>query len=179
MVAFVSKRFDHSSLDAVSIGVEKKLEALLTKTSSLSVLFKISFTASFIEFSLPKFVRDMRENQSDLGLVCTEVDDLSRFGAANIEQGKLIGFSEKGKSGKGFINAGIYWLNTSHYAFLGQPERFSFEKNVLANKELNINVFKTKGLFFDIGTPGDFAGAQRLVELNQGLFSTSPKIVKG
>ena len=134
---------------------------------------------SFIEFSLPKFVRDMRENESDLGLVCTEVNDLSRFGAANVEQGKLIGFSEKGKSGKGLINAGIYWLNTSHHAFLGQPERFSFEKNVLGNKELNIDVFKTKGLFFDIGTPSDFAGAQRLVELNQGLFSTSPKIVKG
>ncbi len=133
---------------------------------------------SFIEFSLLKFVHEMRENESELGLVCTEVDDLSRFGAANIEQGKLIGFSEKGKSGKGFINAGIYWLNTSNDAFLGQPERFSFEKNVLANRELHINVFKTKGLFFDIGTPGDFAGAQRLVDLNKGLFSTSPKIVE-
>ncbi len=133
---------------------------------------------SFVEFSLADFTSEMRNAKVGLGLVCTEVSDLSRFGAANIENNKLISFSEKGKTGKGFINAGVYWIDTFHPAFANQPIKFSFETEILANSKLSVNAFKTQGLFFDIGTPDDFTGAQKLVELHKGLFATSSNAKK-
>ena len=60
-------------------------------------------------------------------------NNLSRFGATNIIQNKLVSFSEKGKTGKGFINAGIYWINREHSAFDNQPIKFSFETEILAD----------------------------------------------
>lgn len=128
---------------------------------------------SFVELAVADFVSQMRKEKSELGLVCTEVNNLSRFGAANIKQNKLVSFSEKGKTGKGFINAGIYWINREHSAFVNQPIKFSFETEILANSKLSVDAFKTKGLFFDIGTPDDFIGAQKLVELHKKLFATS------
>lgn len=127
---------------------------------------------SFVEFNLVKFIEEMDNRESDLGIVCTEVDDLARFGAAKVEKNKLVGFSEKGKRGKGFINAGIYWVCTQSSELMEKPPKFSFETEVLANEKLGIDVFKTQGLFFDIGTPDDFLGAQRLVDLNKDLFAT-------
>lgn len=130
---------------------------------------------SFVEFSVTDFVSEMRDGKSKLGLVCTEVSDLSRFGAANIRDNKLVSFSEKGQTGRGFINAGIYWVLKSHSAFASQPKKFSFEKEILSNDVLIVDAFKTKGVFFDIGTPDDFTGAQKLVELHQALFATSSR----
>ncbi|SUZ89846.1 uncharacterized protein METZ01_LOCUS42700 [marine metagenome] len=53
-VAFVSKRVNHSSFVADSIGVGKKPEALLISTSNLSVLSRISFNADLMELSSEK-----------------------------------------------------------------------------------------------------------------------------
>lgn len=126
---------------------------------------------SFIECDLHQFIEFANNKHSELSIICTKVNDISRFGAANIdEHNQLIGFYEKGKPGEGYINAGIYWLNTHHPALLDKPIKFSFENDILASIEVKKFAFKTEGLFFDIGTPDDFTGSQQLVALNKELF---------
>lgn len=127
---------------------------------------------SFMESSLNTFTEFAKSNQSDLSIICTKVPDISRFGAADIDpQNKLNGFFEKGKTGEGYINSGVYWINTSHPALLNQPAKFSFEHKILSNPNVTVFAYKISGLFFDIGTPDDFAGSQELVRLNQSLFN--------
>lgn len=159
------------SKEQVPLGTGGAIKQALTQCQNRFAL--VVNADSFIEFSLPDFISSMKQKHADLGMVCTQVEDLSRFGAANIENDKLISFSEKGKTGQGYINAGIYWIHTSHPALVDNESKFSFERCILENQGVIKWVFKTKGLFFDIGTPDDFNGAQKLVELHHNLFLTS------
>ena len=126
---------------------------------------------SFMEFSLSKFIAFAEEKQALLSIVCTEVADVSRFGAADInDNAQLNKFFEKGRQGAGYINSGIYWLNKNHPLLKTLTGKFSFENDILSNKSLPVYAMKNKGLFFDIGTPDDFVGAQQLVANHGHLF---------
>ncbi|MDC8830330.1 sugar phosphate nucleotidyltransferase [Alteromonas gilva] len=125
---------------------------------------------SFMQVSIKDFVAFCHKKNASLGMVCTEVDDLSRFGAADIQQEKLVGFHEKGQSGAGYINAGIYYLSKHLPLIEQQPVKFSFEHNVLSAKDAQAYAYCVTGLFFDIGTPDDLVGASKLVKLNAELF---------
>lgn len=131
---------------------------------------------SFMEFSLEKFVKFYNDKEASLAILCTEVDDVSRFGAADIsELDRLIKFFEKGKQGEGFINSGIYLLKKEHKLLHSFTGKFSFEVDVLSNSKAEVYALTTRGLFFDIGTPEDFSGAQALVENHSHLFSVNNK----
>jgi D-glycero-alpha-D-manno-heptose 1-phosphate guanylyltransferase len=130
---------------------------------------------SFMEFSLAELVAFAKQNKAPLSIVCTEVDDVSRFGAADIaENGVLNKFFEKGRKGPGYINSGIYLIKKSHPLLHALTGRFSFENDILSNKDEAVYAMKTRGLFFDIGTPDDFKGAQRLVANHGHLFLQNP-----
>lgn len=127
---------------------------------------------SFIEFSLAGFYDFHRNNHHQLSLVCTKVPDISRFGAADIdEDNRLTGFFEKGKQGTGYINAGVYLVDKELIQLKEQMAKFSFEHEILANSEIDAFAYKVAGLFFDIGTPDDFAGAQKLAEYHRHLLT--------
>lgn len=95
-------------------------------------------------------------------LAVTEVANVARYGGVIVEEDSVTGFVEKGRSGSGWISAGVYALNKK----FPWPERlatqFSFEVDVLARSlsELRPAAFKCKGKFLDIGTPEDFDRAQ-------------------
>jgi len=126
---------------------------------------------SFMEFSLEEFVTFSEKNQASLSIVCTQVNDVSRFGAADIsDSAKLVKFFEKGRQGSGFINSGIYLINKKHPQLASLAGKFSFENELLSNDEVAVYAMKNKGLFFDIGTPDDFEGAQKLVTNHSHLF---------
>ena len=80
-------------------------------------------------------------------------------------------FFEKGGEGSGYINSGIYLINKEHPTLAKLSGRFSFETEVLASKNLPVYAMKNTGLFFDIGTPDDFVGAQKLVANHSLLFT--------
>jgi len=95
-------------------------------------------------------------------IVAREVADTARYGRLNCANERVLGFSEKGFTGPGLINAGCYVLPTDilgHFA-LGQP--FSLEADYLpqAVKARRFDVFVTHGQFIDIGVPDDYARAQ-------------------
>ncbi len=126
---------------------------------------------SFVEADINKFIKQAEDSNCTLSMICTSVDDISRFGAAKIENNRLVGFFEKGQTGAGYINAGIYYIDCNHKALADlQANKFSFEKEVLENHTYAKHVFTTQGLFFDIGTPDDFQGAQQLVKINDAIF---------
>jgi len=95
-------------------------------------------------------------------VVACEVADTSRYGRLLVENGRLIGFTEKGFSGKGLINAGYYLLPTDVAHFFPSAKVFSLEKDFLipAIRSCRFEVFTTRGQFVDIGIPEDYFRAQ-------------------
>ena len=99
-----------------------------------------------------------------LGMAVTRVPDVSRYGAMRVECGRVTGFVEKGATGSGYINAGVYWLDRSLLAAFPSAARFSFEADVLvpAVKREQVAAFTETSGFIDIGVPEDYRRAQNL-----------------
>ena len=158
------------SKEETPLGTGGAIKQALTYANDDQVL--VVNSDSFMEFSLDKFIEFTQKNNASLSIVCTEVDDVTRFGAADInDNGKLVKFFEKGKQGAGYINSGIYFIEKNHPRLSELNGKFSFENELLSNDNTTVYAMKNKGLFFDIGTPDDFAGAQKLVANHSHLFS--------
>lgn len=97
-------------------------------------------------------------------MALVEVDDVARYGAVEFEQGRAIGFSEKGRTGKGFINAGSYHIGPRAIAEFPEAEVFSLEQDVLkpAAMQGKVAVFTDTADFIDIGIPEDYLRAQAM-----------------
>ncbi len=90
--------------------------------------------------------------------------DVSRFGALDIAEGRVVRFREKGDRGPGPINAGVYLCMPSVRSIYSMPTAFSLERDFLGP---NVSALRplawfTSGVFIDIGVPEDLARAQRL-----------------
>lgn len=114
----------------------------------------------------PKDVLRMAQEKRRFVIFAREVPDTSRFGALKVENDKLIGFMEKGRSGSGLINAGIYWLDSGLKDSFGRAGSYSFETDWLAPRlasgSLSADVVTVHGQFIDIGVPEDFRRAQSI-----------------
>lgn len=98
-----------------------------------------------------------------LTMAVTEVADTARYGGVIIEEDRVAGFFEKGRSGAGWINAGAYILSRNFPWGVSLPSRFSFELDVLAPciERLRPPAFRHTGYFLDIGVPEDLDRAQK------------------
>lgn len=157
------------SVESTPLGTGGAIKQALTYCKEEQVL--VINADSFVEYDLKAFIHFANHRNTELSIVCTKVNDISRFGAANIDDDNNIkGFLEKGRQGEGFINAGVYLIKNRAELLAQQTKKFSFEEQVLANNAYEKSAYKTGGLFFDIGTPSDYEGSQRLVSLNQQIF---------
>lgn len=88
--------------------------------------------------------------------------DLARYGGVLLDNNRIAGFQEKGRSGPGWINAGAYALRRDLSWPSSLPEKFSFETDFLAPEiaRLHPAAFKVDGFFLDIGIPEDLDRAQ-------------------
>lgn len=91
------------------------------------------------------------------------VGDCARYGRVRVaDDGRVIGFGEKGHAGPGLINAGIYLqLRDPLDSFGAAP--FSFETDYLAklNPAWPIQGQVQDGYFVDMGIPEDLARARK------------------
>ncbi|HTS21097.1 MAG TPA: nucleotidyltransferase family protein [Casimicrobiaceae bacterium] len=93
------------------------------------------------------------------------VPDAGRYGALELEGDRVRGFAEKGRSGPGWINGGTYLLGRELRGLLPAQGAFSLERDLLASRLGSIRplAFRSAGPFIDIGTPEDYARAERLL----------------
>lgn len=99
-----------------------------------------------------------------IGMALAWVDEVSRYGAVEVDAGRVCSFLEKGASGPGFINAGCYFLEPSLYGCLPDALAFPFEQSVLEPQVAlgAVAAYTRTSGFIDIGVPEDYARAQGL-----------------
>ena len=139
-------------------GVQKAFEYIEGNRAFVingDTLFKVDLTRHFDFHTIRK---------TDFSLTLREVEDVSRYGAVEVDdERKIIAFREKGeKRGKGLINGGVYLIHKRFFEKNAFPEKFSIEKDCL---EALVNTGQFYGLicrqyFIDIGIPEDYKQAQ-------------------
>ncbi|MGO9432950.1 MAG: nucleotidyltransferase family protein [Terracidiphilus sp.] len=97
-----------------------------------------------------------------LTMAVVRVNDTARYGGVITEDQSVSGFIEKGSSGPGWINGGLYRIDRDFPWPESLPERFSFESDVLVPfvSEIGPAAFLCERYFLDIGIPEDFERAQ-------------------
>jgi D-glycero-alpha-D-manno-heptose 1-phosphate guanylyltransferase len=103
-----------------------------------------------------------RKSNASMAIALARVDDVARYGAVDIDHGRVAGFREKGEAGPGWINAGCYFLAADALAALPARDAFSFEQSVLQQRVQagDVAAFTATAGFIDIGVPEDYAHAQ-------------------
>lgn len=107
---------------------------------------------------------NLMKTQDDLVMAIKFLDNTSRYGSVSIKNNYLEQFNEKqNNSVPGYINGGIYRINTKYFLSLGLPKVFSFEKNFLEviYKQKPIRVVAFDSYFIDIGIPEDYFKFQK------------------
>ena len=119
---------------------------------------------SYVELDFAAMASAHRLSGSRLTVCTVSVADARRYGSVLTEGDLIAGFSEKGTAGPGWINAGVYLMAQDLLETLGLPEVFSFERDVLTARmvELRPQAFAVRGSFIDIGIAEDYARAQQL-----------------
>ena len=104
-----------------------------------------------------------RNGGAPLTIALKQVTDSGRFGRVEVSaDGVVTSFLEKSTGGPGWINGGVYILNSSLFKDFPMPERFSFELDLV---EPNIDriqprAFQSDAYFIDMGIPEDYQRAQ-------------------
>jgi D-glycero-alpha-D-manno-heptose 1-phosphate guanylyltransferase len=106
-----------------------------------------------------------KRSEAQLTIAVHRVADVGRYGALELEGNRVRGFREKGESGAGWINGGIYVVGPALRACLRRDGAFSFEQDVLVPAVASIAplAFRTAGQFIDIGIPDDYARARQIL----------------
>ena len=110
---------------------------------------------------LPIDFRAMMEaaagNGAEVTMAVVEQPDVARYGEVVLANGRVTGFREKGRSGRGWINGGVYCLPKSLAWPESLAEKFSFETDFMMAEigRLKVAAFVTVGAFLDIGVPED------------------------
>ena len=118
---------------------------------------------TFTSCDLNAFEEAHSKAKAPFAMVTTEVEDVGRYGAIQIVDDAPAYFSEKGQSGPGLINAGIYRIPRLELLKIELGLNFSFEDDfVLPNiLEGNFSHFVHNGYFIDIGVPSDYERASQ------------------
>ena len=108
-------------------------------------------------------------------MAVTRVPDVARYGGVTIDEGQVTGFIEKGQFGEGWINGGVYILDSTFPWPENLETPFSFETDVLVPhvNQLHPAAFTCDGQFLDIGVPEDLDRAE--VELTFKLSGSRDK----
>ncbi len=94
-------------------------------------------------------------------MVVTRVEDAGRYGAVTLgPHDEVLGFSEKGAGGPGWINAGIYLLERATLERLPPHAPASLERELLPGLAGHgLRALRAPGPFVDIGTPDSWRQA--------------------
>jgi NDP-sugar pyrophosphorylase family protein len=117
---------------------------------------------SYCDADLGEFRRFRQARSATASLLLTRVPDTSRFGRVQMNYaGRVVRMDEKGRAGRGWINAGVYLFDRALIERLPPVSPLSLERDVLppwiaAGKVVG---FQPDGRFLDIGTPESYCDA--------------------
>ena len=119
---------------------------------------------TYLELDYAGMLDAHRRAAANLSVAVCRVPDVGRYGALEIENERIHGFLEKGGSGPGLINAGVYLVSSDILQQIPAGQPFSFEQQLLVPRvrEIRPLAYQTKGRFIDIGIPEDFERAQQM-----------------
>jgi D-glycero-alpha-D-manno-heptose 1-phosphate guanylyltransferase len=117
---------------------------------------------TFTAYDPAALERETSSRGATLGMALAQVQDTARYGAVIRDGTRVIGFSEKGTTGPGYVNAGSYFLTREAIEGLPDASCYSFETEVLAPlvAEGSVIGFDRTSDFIDIGVPEDYKRAQ-------------------
>jgi D-glycero-alpha-D-manno-heptose 1-phosphate guanylyltransferase len=113
---------------------------------------------TFYDVDLFAMQKSHEANGCPVTMAAKLLKNVERSGYLEISGGRLTGFCEKGATGEGLINGGIYFIDKNALDCVNE-EKFSFEKQVLEALLLEVNIFESEAYFIDIGIPEEFARA--------------------
>lgn len=120
---------------------------------------------TFLRYDLRLLEEAVHTTGGLVGVALAKVPDVSRYGAVEVSDDRVVAFLEKGRHGIGMINAGSYFLTASALASLPtERTAFSFESEVLMSQASGgrLIAFQQTHDFIDIGVPEDYRRAQSL-----------------
>jgi len=119
---------------------------------------------TFVDFDAAA-VESMWQRRRNPIVVACDVSDSSRYGRLLTDSGRIVGFSEKGETGPGLINAGVYVIDSPSLEARRGHGAFSLERDLLEPmvSSREVDVFVSGGVFIDIGVPDDYHRAQSLL----------------
>ncbi len=106
-----------------------------------------------------------RAHSATMTMALRPINDAGRYGAVSLSEGQVTSMAEKGVTGPGLINGGIYLLEKECFLNAMQPGRvLSFERDVipqLVGEGRVLGYVAEHAYFIDIGIPEDYRRAQR------------------
>lgn len=119
---------------------------------------------TFFNVDLNKLYNSHLKSNCDISLALKPMVKFERYGAVDFDfsDGKIISFREKTYCESGVINGGVYVINKYSNIFDNQPDKFSFESQILEKQCVLKNLYGIvqNGYFIDIGIPKDYKKAQ-------------------
>ena len=143
--------------EPLGTGGALRLALPLVKSPMLMVLNGDSMCRA----DLNAFVRWRNTHGAPASLLLTHVDDAGRFGRVDCDEaGRISRFCEKGRTGPGWINAGVYLLDQALLAEFPEGRNFSIERDGFPGWiERGLYGRRSQGGFLDIGTPESYEAA--------------------
>lgn len=114
---------------------------------------------TFYQLDYSRLIDLIDSQKLDMALVLRKVEDVSRYGRAVLEDGRLVGFNEKSKEAvPGTINGGVYLIKKELIDCI--PEgKVSLENDMIPKwleEKRPLGGFVNDGYFIDIGIPEDY-----------------------
>lgn len=151
--------------DPYPLGTGGAILNCLSRVSNQSVI--IMNGDSFLNLNFNKFISWLECNHSKLTVVVKKVNNTSRYGLVTLKDSKIDKFTEKEDNCPGYINTGIYALDTDCINKYEFEKKFSFEKSFLQKKcqFIKPQAYLCDKFFIDIGILADYEKAKRLLPM--------------
>lgn len=157
----VTIEYSRESYPRGTAGAIKLAEPLLSDGSE----FLVMNGDSFIEADFEELIQFHRKKNGIASVAVVRMKNEQRYGTVQITtEDRVSGFKEKTDGDPtGFINAGIYVVNRGILDHIPDGT-VSLEKDVFPSVlDKGVYALEQHGVFIDIGTPEDYARAQKLI----------------
>jgi D-glycero-alpha-D-manno-heptose 1-phosphate guanylyltransferase len=117
---------------------------------------------TFLAADLRAMLAAHEQAQAAFTMAVAQQPDVARYGGVAMANGRVVGFEEKGRTGAGWINAGVYALRRDLTWPAELAAKSSFERDFMMPQVATLAplAFPVDGFFLDIGIPEDLDRAQ-------------------